>query len=89
MSVASVRGYEVRLLDGPAQGWGYLTLIAPGEVIGVAPRAGTDGWFRVLLDHPWPGECRYRRVALPHAPLSDDQVTSDDDILVTYRLETP
>jgi hypothetical protein len=89
MSVA-VRGYEVRLLDGPAQGWAYLTLIAPDEVIAVAPRPGTDDWFRTLLDAaPWPGQCRYHREPLPHAPLTDDQVTSDDDILVTYRLETP
>jgi hypothetical protein len=83
-----VRGYEVQLLDGPAKGWAYLSVIAPDEVIAVAPRLGADGWFRSIIGGPpWPGECRYRREPLPPPPLNGDQVSDDGDIVVTYRLE--
>lgn len=75
-------GFDVRLEDGPAQGWGYHVLIAPDETIVVIPHPTREGdWMRVLYEEPrWPGGLRYHRQASPG-------VSDDGAVIVPYRLE--
>lgn len=61
----------VKLIDGPAQGFEYETMIHPTETIYVAPliqREGAFRWVRVLEPRkrwwqrrrPWPDQATYR-----------------------------
>lgn len=89
--------YEVRVVSGPAKGWGYVTFIPPDEVIHVAPiPTGRDkhgAWFRVHVDHrrdpSWPGQQRYRRTAeIPDETkiaVPFDRLSVEGDIIVEYE----
>jgi hypothetical protein len=82
-------GYKVVVDDGPAEGWSYVTLIAPDPVIAVAPAPREDErsrrtFMRVLLEgEPWPGERRYARGELPGEDVLPDEL---GDVIVRYRL---
>lgn len=81
-------GFEVRLIDGPAFGWGWLTMIEPDSRVAIAPQpARVDEWMHVVLDEtapPWPGQVVYERhdtdlgsnedgdVVLPYVVVGDD-----------------
>lgn len=55
-------GYLVRLIDGPAKGFEYETLIEPDPEIAVAPIRRDGQWTRVLLEGAaWEGTRRYVR----------------------------
>lgn len=73
-------GFKVRLLDGPAAGWEYMTGIHPPQKITVmpAPPSSAFSWIRVepMPQSPWPGEQHYE--------LSDHEV-DDEDVVLLYK----
>lgn len=85
--------YEVRVVSGPAAGWGYITFIPPDEVIHVAPiPSGRDkhgAWFRVHADLPaWDGQQMYRRTeALPDESIAVpfERLSVEGDIIAEYE----
>jgi hypothetical protein len=83
--------YYVQCLDGPAEGFAYITMMPPSSRITIAPLPGRDGeWFRVPdYSPPWIGQCDYVREELPKlgVPKADDEITSDGDILANYFLQ--
>ena len=87
-------GYLVRVLDGPAAGWEYVTLIEPDPVIAIAPHPTRDDFMRVLVDDdtPWPDARRYvRTFDYPveiAAPLHVDAVpvTDQGEQMCIYRV---
>ena len=77
-------GYLVRVLDGPAVGWEYVTLIEPDPVIAIAPHPTRDDFMRVLADDdtPWPDARWYVRTF-------DDVGKAPPDVaLCVYRVVT-
>jgi hypothetical protein len=73
-------GFVVQLVDGPAAGWDYHTLIEPDPEIGVAPLPGRPGQFMrtILEDRPWDGQRRYRQ--------AERERLNDGDILIKYEV---
>lgn len=76
--------YLVKIVDGPAAGWSYVTFVAPDPEIGVAPYAPAwpgETWMRVLLDEPeWPEQRTY-------ASTGAAGLTEHGDIIVEYRVK--
>lgn len=63
--MADETGYHVVLIDGPARGYDYETMIAPGRELHFAPVGET--WLRVVHvsgDDPWPGQVEYVRASV-------------------------
>lgn len=85
-------GYYVQIIDGPAAGWGYHTLIPPARLIAVAPQPGRAGQFmRVAVSgRPWLGERRYAivddEVLQLGTPKGDEHYTEDGELLCNYRV---
>jgi hypothetical protein len=90
-----LRGYRVYVMDGPAEGWGYVVSVPPEPTIAIAPMpegaSHVHGeWMRVLPDDEpqWPGARRYE-LAEPIPPPGEEpaeRVTGDGDLLCPYRV---
>lgn len=73
-------GFHIQLVDGPAEGFNYSTMVKPDEEIVMAkfPRVEgrplVSGWCHVIPseEEPWPQECRYRRGEIPHDAARND-----------------
>jgi hypothetical protein len=90
-----LRGYRVYVMDGPAEGWGYIVSVPPDPTIAIAPMpegaSHVHGkWMRVLPDDQpqWAGARRYE-LAEPIPPPGEEpaeRLTSDGDLLCPYRV---
>lgn len=74
--------FRVVIADGPAEGWSYVTLISPDQVIVLAPNPTRDGdWMRVLPGpEPWPGQLIYTQGVGAGSSIDDD-----GDLCVPYE----